>query len=186
MEGVIIISLTAHTLSAARIQKGGDAMAKQGVADGGNPVDFEKACAAERWPEYVDDQAGSVTKDHFISLNDQMYAGKHLILDFWGAHELDNPVLMERTLRSCVEKAGATLLHIHLHRFSPSGGISGVAVLAESHISVHTWPENGFAAFDIFMCGNTRPELAVEELKQAFAPETVSIVEHLRGATHGR
>lgn len=161
-------------------------MAKQGVARCSNLVDFDKLSADDRWPEYVDDQPGGVTKDHFISRNDRVYAGKHLILDFWGARELDNPVLMEHTLRTCVEKAGATLLHIHLHRFSPSGGLSGVAVLAESHISVHTWPENGFAAFDIFMCGNTRPELAVEELKDAFTPESVSIVEHLRGAAHDR
>jgi len=61
---------------------------------------------------------------------------------------------MEATLREAVLQAGATLLHIHLHHFTPNGGISGVAVLAESHISVHTWPERNFAAFDVFMCGD--------------------------------
>lgn len=161
-------------------------MAKQGSARGSNLVDLKKISADDRWPEYIDDQPGGATTDHFITHNNQVYAGKHIILDFWGACELDNPALMEQTLRTCVAKAGATLLHIHLHRFSPSGGLSGVAVLAESHISVHTWPENGFAAFDIFMCGDTRPERAVEELKKAFSPQTVSIVEHLRGAEHGR
>lgn len=161
-------------------------MAKQGVAQCSNPVDYKITSTNDRWPEYVDDQPSGATKDHFVSHNDQVYAGKHLILDFWGARELDNPVLMEQTLRTCVEKAGATLLHIHLHRFSPSGGLSGVAVLAESHISVHTWPENGFAAFDIFMCGNTRPEFALDELKAAFAPQNVSVVEHLRGAEYGQ
>jgi S-adenosylmethionine decarboxylase len=161
-------------------------MAKPSVVGCSNLVDYKKTAAKDRWPEYVDDQPVGVTKDHFISHNDQVYAGKHLILDFWGARQLDNPALMEHTLKSCVQQAGATLLHIHLHRFSPSGGLSGVAVLAESHISVHTWPENDFAAFDIFMCGNTHPEIAVEVLKKAFAPETVSVIEHLRGATHGR
>ena len=159
-------------------------MAKHSIARCSNLVDFKESSRSDRWPEYVDDQSGGVTKDHFISSNDQVYAGRHLILDFWGARELDNPELMERTLRTCVEKAGATLLHIHLHRFSPGGGLSGVAVLAESHISVHTWPENDFAAFDIFMCGSTRPEHAVAELKKAFAPESVSVVEHLRGKVH--
>jgi len=48
-------------------------------------------------------------------------------------------------MRDAVEAAGATLLHIHLHTFEPNGGVSGVAVLAESHISVHTWPEKGYA-----------------------------------------
>jgi S-adenosylmethionine decarboxylase len=161
-------------------------MAKQGSARGSNLVDLNKTPIDDRWPEYVDDQPGGATKDHFITHNHQVYAGKHVILDFWGARELDNPALMEQTLRTCVEKAGATLLHIHLHRFSPSGGLSGVAVLAESHISVHTWPENGFAAFDIFMCGDTRPERAVEELKTVFTPQSISIVEHLRGADHGQ
>ena len=161
-------------------------MANHGISQCSNPVDYHPNDSNDRWPEYVDHQPDGVTKDHFVSHNDQIYAGKHLILDFWGAHELDNPELMEKTLKACVEKAGATLLHIHLHRFSPSGGLSGVAVLAESHISVHTWPENGFAAFDIFMCGNTRPEFAVQELKAAFRPESVSVVEHLRGADNGQ
>ncbi len=161
-------------------------MAKQGVSGCSNLVDLAEIYTHDRWPEFIDEQPCAVNKDHFVTHNGQVYAGKHLILDFWGGRELDNPVLMENTLKTCVEKAGATLLHIHLHRFSPGGGLSGVAVLAESHISVHTWPENGFAAFDIFMCGDTRPEIAVEELKKAFAPENVSIVEHLRGATHGR
>jgi S-adenosylmethionine decarboxylase len=78
----------------------------------------------------------------------------------------------------------ATLLHIHLHHFTPNGGISGVAVLAESHISVHTWPERSFAAFDIFMCGNARPEEAVPVLKRAFLPTTMRISEQLRGVVN--
>ena len=57
-----------------------------------------------------------------------------------------------------MEAAGATLLHIHLHHFTPNGGVSGVAVLAESHISIHSWPEYGYAALDVFMCGDGRSE----------------------------
>ncbi len=59
-------------------------------------------------------------------------------------------------------------LHIHLHKFEDGGGISGVAVLAESHISVHTWPEKGFAAFDVFMCGNAEPRKALDVFKRVF------------------
>jgi len=84
-------------------------------------------------------------------------------------------------LRECVIKCGATLLHIHLHHFTPSGGISGVTVLAESHISVHIWPERSFTAFDIFMCGNARPEEAISILKRAFSPKIINITEKLRG-----
>ncbi len=63
----------------------------------------------------------------------------------------------------------------------PNGGISGVAVLAESHISVHTWPERGYAAFDVFMCGSAEPKKALKVLEQAFAPERVVVGIHKRG-----
>ncbi|HZD25419.1 MAG TPA: adenosylmethionine decarboxylase, partial [Alphaproteobacteria bacterium] len=69
----------------------------------------------------------------------------------------------------------------HLHRFTPYGGVSGVAVLAESHISVHTWPENGYAAFDIFMCGDARPDVAAGVLSTALRPSRTDIFEHRRG-----
>ncbi len=88
---------------------------------------------------------------------------------------------METTLRQAVERCGATLLHIHLHHFSPNGGISGVAVLAESHISVHTWPEYGYAAFDVFMCGNANPVESLPIFEQAFRPARSDIQELMRG-----
>ncbi|MDE4951267.1 adenosylmethionine decarboxylase, partial [Francisella tularensis] len=78
-------------------------------------------------------------------------------VDFWGASKLDCIETMELAMREADEKATATLLHIHLHHFTHNGGISGVAVLAESHIRVHTWPEYGVAAFDIFRCGDSKP-----------------------------
>jgi S-adenosylmethionine decarboxylase len=88
---------------------------------------------------------------------------------------------METAFVDAVQAAGATLLHIHMHHFTPNGGISGVAVLAESHISVHTWPERRYAAFDVFMCGDARPELAVEVLKERFRPGRIQVSELLRG-----
>lgn len=120
-------------------------------------------------------------KDYFIEREGARYAGTHLIVDLWGARRLDDLDHIERTLRDCVAAAGATLLHIHLHHFTPNHGVSGVAVLAESHISVHTWPENGFAAFDVFMCGDARPDRAVEVLRQAFDADRIEVGEHLRG-----
>ena len=59
--------------------------------------------------------------------------------------------------------------------FFSSGGLSGVAVLAESHISVHTWPEMSYAAFDVFMCGNARPELSVELIKSKLTASKVDV-----------
>ena len=73
------------------------------------------------------------------------------------------------------------MLHIHLHRFGKNQGISGVAVLAESHISVHTWPERNYMAFDIFMCGDTSPELAAEFLVKKFNPQRKKIKTIKRG-----
>jgi len=135
-----------------------------------------------KWPSFSG-EANAEPKDHFIRRNGIEFAGTHLLIDFWGAHNLTDLELMELKFRECIEKCGATLLHIHLHHFSPNGGISGVAVLAESHISVHTWPERGYAAFDIFMCGDAQPEKAIPILKGAFKPERIMVGEQLRGMT---
>jgi len=125
--------------------------------------------------------SGAELSDHFIVRNGIEFAGTHLIIDLWEAEHLDDVKLMESALREAVGICGATLLHLQLHHFTPSYGISGVAVLAESHISVHTWPERSFAAFDIFMCGDAKPELAIPILKNAFKPGRINIVEQLRG-----
>jgi S-adenosylmethionine decarboxylase len=117
----------------------------------------------------------------FITRDGVTFAGSHLIVDFWEAEGLDNKDRIEQAMRDAVDAAGATLLHIHLHTFMPSGGVSGVAVLAESHISVHTWPERGYAAFDVFMCGNAEPRKALAALEQAFAPKRVVVGMHKRG-----
>ncbi len=81
----------------------------------------------------------------------------HLLVDLWGATNLCDPDHIDRALREAAEAAGATILHGHFHHFSPNGGVSGVLVLAESHISIHTWPERDFASIDIFMCGACDP-----------------------------
>ncbi|MBE1237651.1 adenosylmethionine decarboxylase [Phaeovibrio sulfidiphilus] len=119
--------------------------------------------------------------DHFIHRDGLTFAGTHLILDLWDAEGLDNIALIESAMRSAVEECGATLLHIHLHHFSPNGGVSGVAVLAESHISIHTWPECGYAALDIFMCGDARPLSAVPVFKRAFGAGRMVLSDQKRG-----
>ena len=127
---------------------------------------------------------GEGRKDFFCERDGVRYAGTHLIIDLVRAERLDDLEHIEHTLRRCVEVAGATLLHIHLHHFTPNGGVSGVAVLAESHISIHTWPECGFAAADIFMCGSAQPELALTIIEQALAP-TSSRINTVRRAPPG-
>jgi S-adenosylmethionine decarboxylase len=119
--------------------------------------------------------------DYFTERDGVMCAGSHLIIDLYGAEGLDDLDRIDRAMRDCVAAAGATLLHLHLHPFEPNGGISGVAVLAESHISIHSWPERGYAALDVFMCGEAEPHRCVDVLKAAFRPERVAVKELLRG-----
>jgi S-adenosylmethionine decarboxylase len=118
--------------------------------------------------------------DHFAVRNGVRCAGVHLIVDLCGAERLDDIDHVEATLRRCVAAARATLLHIHLHHFQPSG-VSGVAVLAESHISIHTWPEAGYAALDVFMCGSADPDACIPVLREAFCAKEVVVDELLRG-----
>lgn len=122
------------------------------------------------------------TVDHFVIKNGVCCAGKHLIIDMWGAQNLCDPEYMEVALKKCVEVCDATLLHIHLHHFGEEQGVTGVAVLAESHITVHTWPERSYAAFDIFMCGDSEPERSIPILQEMFTPTRMNMIEELRGA----
>ena len=118
--------------------------------------------------------------DHFAVRNGVRCAGVHLIVDLHEAEGLNDIDLIERTLRRCVDAAQATLLHIHLHHFQPNG-VSGVAVLAESHISIHTWPDAGYAALDVFMCGQANPDACIPVLREAFQAKRVEVNEILRG-----
>jgi S-adenosylmethionine decarboxylase len=105
--------------------------------------------------------------DALMERNGKLFAGMHVTVDLYDAERLDDKGFMESVMREITEKCGAHLLHIHLHQFKPTG-VTGVAILSESHISVHTWPERNFAAFDVFMCGIATPELAIDILKERF------------------
>src|SRR5262249_13510738 len=120
-------------------------------------------------------------KDFFIERDGKRYAGTHLLVDLFGARRLDDIEHIKATLKKCAEAAGATLLHIHLHHFTPNGGVSGVPVLAESHISIHSWPEADFAALDVFMCGDAHPQRCIEVLRAAFSARDVVVKTHHRG-----
>ncbi len=108
--------------------------------------------------------------------------GRHLILELWEAGGLDSPERVEEALRSAVEASRSTLLQLHVHPFGEGAGVSGVAIIAESHITVHTWPELGYVAADVFTCGEeTDPEAAAEALRRAFSAMSGNVIEIKRG-----
>lgn len=113
-------------------------------------------------------ESGIVQKDYFIERDGEQFAGHHLLVDFWDAKNLDDPEIIEKSLRDAAVAAGATILHGHFHHFTPNGGVSGVLVLAESHISIHTWPERSFAAVDVFMCGACDPLKTLPVMQSCF------------------
>ncbi len=167
--------MNAHMLRERRSPVAGDTLLKFGL------VRQEAAVAPGRKERTQASAKTGEAADFFMERNGVRFAGSHLIIDLYGAQRLDDLEFIERTFRQCIDAAGATLLHIHLHPFEPNGGVSGVAVLSESHISIHSWPERNYAAMDIFMCGLARPERCIDVLLSAFTPRRVVIEEHLRG-----
>ena len=127
------------------------------------------------------DPAEFGSKGSFVTRNGKLFAGTHLIIDLQHATNLNDLYCIREALIEAIRVSSATLLHIHLHVFSGGGGVSGVAVLAELHISIHTWPECGYAALDVFMCGKCDPYLTLPVLRRAFAPKEVKVQEFLRG-----
>jgi spermidine synthase len=99
-----------------------------------------------------------------------MNVGMHILCDMFGGHELESRTVAEDALLRGIEACGATLLNLYVHEFTPAG-ISAVATLAESHIAVHTWPEHDLVTADAFTCGEADPQLAIDELLRAYAPE---------------
>ena len=109
--------------------------------------------------------------------------GRHLLVDFHGvaAAHLGDCGAVEALLRDAARAAGATPVGGEFHHFGPGLGVTGVLLLKESHISIHTWPEHGFAAVDVFMCGAAQPEQAVSVIETALQPLSVTRQEARRG-----
>lgn len=110
--------------------------------------------------------------------------GIHLLADLYGvdAGLLTDPASIDALLRAGAAAAGARILHSHFHTFGEAMGVTGVVLLAESHISIHTWPECGFAAADIFMCGDAQPQLALQVIEHALRPQSRIVQTIARGA----
>ena len=109
--------------------------------------------------------------------------GRHLLLELFDCDldAINNLVAVKQTLVEAARRAQATIVDVVFHEFNPFG-ISGVVVIAESHLSIHTWPEYRYAAVDIFSCGDTlQPDVAANYLVEQFGAERTSMVEMQRG-----
>ena len=117
-------------------------------------------------------------------MTDRRFDGVHLLADLHGCVGLDDPVLVERALRAGVAGARATLLEIRVHHFGERHGVTGFALLAESHISIHTWPERNYAAVDIFLCGRRHDlDRALRALAEPLSPQSCDTQLIARGYT---
>lgn len=109
--------------------------------------------------------------------------GDHYLVDLHGCDPelIGHAQPTQEALLSAATRCGSTIIEYHFHQFSPLG-VSGVILIAESHISVHTWPESEFVAVDIFTSGQKmKPEVAIEILEEAFSAERVHVMKVTRG-----
>ena len=108
--------------------------------------------------------------------------GTHLIVDAWQAPAdlLNDPERIRRALLDGIAAGEATLIDMCVHQFSPHG-VTATATLAESHIAIHTWPELGYFAADLFFCGSGKPEEALKVLQVALKAQKFEVREFPRG-----
>jgi S-adenosylmethionine decarboxylase len=107
--------------------------------------------------------------------------GIHLIADFWFGKKIEDPKELKKILIEAAKKSGNVPLKFSYHKFNPHG-LTGVLLLAESHIAFHSWPEFGYLAIDIFSCGkNAKPEEALKYLKKVLKPNKIEVSVIKRG-----
>jgi S-adenosylmethionine decarboxylase len=108
--------------------------------------------------------------------------GKHLLVEYHGCDisVLSSVARVEAMMRGAAEAAGATIVTSTFHRFSPQG-VSGVVVVEESHLSIHTWPEYGYAAVDVYTCGDCKPLRAHEFMRTELGAERAEVMNVRRG-----
>lgn len=109
--------------------------------------------------------------------------GKHLTVDMYGCSfdSLDNLEFIRSSMLAAIAEANMTLLDFSYHKFEPQG-LTALALLAESHMSIHTYPELGYAAVDVFTCGDhSRPDKAVKKLAELLKPEKTKVTHIRRG-----
>ena len=127
--------------------------------------------------------AGKLVKRAEKEVNRLHALGTHLLLELkeCNSKTLGNLEFVQETLKNAALEAKATIVEVAFHEFSPFG-ISGMVVIAESHLAIHTWPEYGYAAVDVFTCGDLiDPRVAAKFLIEKFESKNPSIIEMKRG-----
>jgi S-adenosylmethionine decarboxylase proenzyme len=113
--------------------------------------------------------------------------GKHILVELYGCtpHELDNKRELEALALDAVDQSGATILTSQFRSFGPRG-VTGVVLITESHLALHTWPEHGYAALDYFTCGGcVEPTVAIDVILEALQPVRHERIVHSRGVGFG-
>lgn len=111
--------------------------------------------------------------------------GNHILVEFMNCdpHIMNDVATIERDMVDAARKAGATVINSTFHHFSP-WGVSGVVVIQESHLAIHTWPEYGYAAVDLFTCGEMDAWISFDHLKECFGSKSYSAIEMKRGSVN--
>ena len=144
--------------------------------------------AVEQWGSPVSNRSSnpktalSLLNDatYMVSMND-FAPSTHILLDFYGGEHLTDAAALRDAILKAADAAGSTVLSCDLHEFGDDAGVTGVAILAESHMSIHTWPEIDYAAIDIFMCGKADAEKAAKKLEELLKPKRTEITRVARG-----
>ncbi len=108
--------------------------------------------------------------------------GRHVIAELWECEfdKLNDVNFIERTFVEAALKAGAEVREVVFHKFAPQG-VSGVVIISESHLTIHSFPEHGYASIDVYTCGDLDPTIAAKYIADALGSQTSEMTEIPRG-----
>jgi S-adenosylmethionine decarboxylase len=110
--------------------------------------------------------------------------GRHVISELWGCdvEKLNNMEFIERTFVDAALKSGAEIREVAFHKFAPHG-VSGVVIISESHLTIHSFPEHGYASIDVYTCGELDPNIAADYIADTLHAQTHEKIELPRGTS---
>lgn len=108
--------------------------------------------------------------------------GRHVIAELWGCNfeKINDIEFIERTFVDAALKSGAEVREVAFHKFAPHG-VSGVVIISESHLTIHSFPEHGYASIDVYTCGDLDPSIAADYIAEALGAEIRENIEIPRG-----